>query len=135
MSSFSSFSVPSTTNYETKSISNVRIKNYFEPISTISSVSGELTIDLLEGNNFEVSLTENITSIVVSNLASDNVNSFSLYIYQDTTPRSIDWASSFKWSGGLSPDISEASAIYVCEFVTYDEGTTWFSFLSGSDMK
>jgi hypothetical protein len=135
MSSFSNFSIPNITNYDTKSISNVRIKNYFEPISTISSNSGVLTIDFLDGNNFEVSLTENITSIVFLNLASDNVNSFSLYIYQDTTARSIDWASSFKWSGGLPPDISEPGAVYICEFVTYDEGTTWFSFLSGSDMK
>lgn len=135
MSSFSSFRIPDVTNYDTKSINNVRIKNYFEPISTISSDSGELTIDFLDGNNFEVSLTENITSISFLNLVSDNVNSFSLYIYQDSTARSIDWGSSFKWSGGLSPDISEPNAVYICEFVTYDEGTTWFSFLSGSDMK
>lgn len=63
--------------------------------------------------------------------------SFTLILRQDTTgSRTITWpATIVKWDGGVAPTLTTtASAVDILGFFCAD-GTNWFGFVSGQDMK
>lgn len=111
------------------------IKDYSEAKTSPSSASNVLTLDIENGNVFEVTLTENVTTLNFNNPSSTGkACSFTLILNQDSTPRTVAWPGSVKWDSGTAPTISTASAIYILTFVTVNAGTTWYGFLAGSEM-
>lgn len=116
-------------------LSRPEIKDYSETKTGPSSSSNVLTLDVVNGNVFEVTLTENVTTLNFSNPSPTGRScSFTLVLIQDSTPRTVAWPGSVKWGSGAAPTISAASAIYVLTFFTTDAGTTWYGFLAGSGM-
>ena len=114
----------------------LKAKSYNETYATVSSSSGTLTIDCEAGNVFQTTLSENVTTLTVSNPpSSGTAYGFILRVVQDTTARTVTWPASFKFSSGIEPTVSTGSgAIDVYGFFTTDGGTNWYAFTAGQDM-
>jgi len=104
--------------------------------TTISSSSGTLTLNLREGNFFEVDLSENVTTFTVSNPASSGrASSFALKVIQGASNYTIDFGASVKWASGTAPTLSSTdNAVDVFVFFTIDGGTNIYGFTSGQAM-
>jgi len=110
------------------------IKDYAETLTTPSSSSGTLTLNLENGNVFEVTLTENVTTLTLSNPpASGKAGSLTLILKQDATGgRTFAWPAAVKSAGGTDPTISSAAnAVDIYTLLTTDAGTTWYVFTGG----
>ena len=98
-----------------------------------------LTVDLATGNFFEVdleSLTENISSLTISNPHASQVSTFKLQITQGSTARQFSWGglSAFKWPGGTGPTLTTTNnAVDVLQFTTWDAATTWYGRVVGQN--
>ena len=116
-------------------IGKTELKDYSETSTVQSSSSGVLVLDIENGNSFSTALTENVTTLTLSNpsITGKSCN-FTLILTQDSTPRTVTWPESVKWGDGTAPTIDIASAVYLLTFVTINAGTTWYGFLSGSEM-
>lgn len=104
------------------------LRNFTVKHNAISSASGVLTIDLSTGNSFSVTLTENITSIVFSNVPASDYVAFSLEITQDGGGGAYTVAqpASVISAGGTAPTISTGNdAVDDLTYRTRDGGTTW----------
>lgn len=85
-----------------------------EPATTVASASGVLTLDLSLGNFFRTTLTENITSIVLTNEPlTGYAKVISLEIVQHATvAKTVAWPAGWKWPGGSAGAVSTgASAV------------------------
>lgn len=106
------------------------IKDYAIIHTTPSISSGAVTFDCANGNSFAVSLTENITSITLSNPpASGNYGEIVIEFTQDATgSRTVaGWPASVDWPGGTAPTITTTATtgrdkVFLS---TRDGGTTW----------
>ena len=110
--------------------------NSAEATSAISISSGSLTIDLNTASVFTVGLTENITTITLSNVqGAGRSSSFVIVMQADGTARTVVWPASFKWPGDTAPTITSTSGkkdVFV--FFTVDGGTSWQAFISGQNL-
>jgi hypothetical protein len=114
------------------------LKDYSETKTSPSSSSGTLTLNLENGNVFEVTQTENITTANFTNPpATGKAGSFKLILKQDATGgRTFAWPASVKWAGGVAPSLTTTSnAVNILNFITVDAGTKWYGFLMGADMR
>jgi hypothetical protein len=126
---------PKITELTGTALNEPELKDYAETRTTPSSSSGTLTLDINNGNVFEVTLTEDVTTLTVSNpSASGKACSFTLILTQDSTARTITWPGSVKWPGGEEPDLSTVDTVYVLTFLTTNAGATWYGFPAGSEM-
>ncbi len=99
-------------------------------VSSPSSVSGVLTLDFEDGNIFDVTLTENVTSIVISNWpATGSYAWLKIRFQQDSTgswtvagwPTAVDAG----WLGGAGPTVTTTATTGRdwIELVSLDAGT------------
>ena len=104
--------------------------------TTSSIVAGTLTLDLSLATVFDVVLNNNITSVVISNIApAGKTSSFVLQLNGDGTARTVVWPTSFRWPGNTAPTLtSTLNKIDVIVAYTNDGGTNWFSFISGQNI-
>ncbi len=112
------------------------IRDYAETSPTLAISAGTLTIDLESGNVFEVTLTQDVTSLVLVHPPSaGRAGSCSLILKQDATGgRAFAWPAAVKWAGGAPPAItSAANAVDVYALITRDGGATWYGFPAGRD--
>ena len=97
--------------------------------NSVSSSSGVLTLDLTTGNSFVTTLTENITTVTISNPpATGRYGQFVIKIIQDGGGGAftVTWPASVIWPGGTAPTISVANnAIDEVTLRTIDAGTEW----------
>jgi len=112
------------------------LRDYAEtsPSATISA--GAMSLDLAAGSVFEMLLTEDLTSLTLTNApVADRAGAATLIVRQDATGgRTVAWPSSIKWAGGSPPAVmATADAIDIYAFVTRDGGATWFGFPGGQD--
>jgi len=106
------------------------IKGGVETVST-ASVSGSTTLDLANGNVFNLTLT-GATTFTFSGATAGKACSFTVYTKQDATgSRTITWPASVKWSGGAPVPSTAANATDIFVFESLDGGTTWFGSLVG----
>lgn len=106
-------------------------------VSTLTSITaGVLTIDLNSATVFEVTLNQNITSIVLSNVQpSGRSSSFVLITTSDGTPRAVTWPAGFRWQSNLAPSLTfENGKKDVFVFFTINGGTQWQSFTVGQNL-
>jgi len=111
-----------------------KFKDYGETLTT-ANTSTTYTIDLTNGNVFELTLTGNCT-YTFSNPPGNGIGgSFTLIQKQDGSgSRTVAWPASVDWAGGSGPTISSgANDVDVFTFVTTDAGTTWYGFTAGQD--
>lgn len=102
-------------------------------VTSVSSIGGVLTIDYSQGDFHKIVLTENITSIVFSNLLVTNMGmTLWLDITQDAAvARTVTWPASFKWGAGTPGVISPSlGARDILALTSIDAGTKWDATLS-----
>lgn len=97
------------------------------PVSD-ASASGTLTIDCNDSNVFTVAMTENVTTLTLSNPS--NGQTINVLFTQDATGNhTISWPASFKWPSGSAGTLSTAGDAIDLLVATY-VGSTWYASLS-----
>jgi hypothetical protein len=117
-------------------LSLAELRDYAETSPTVAVGGGAVTLDFETGNVFEVTLTEDVTSMTLANPpAAGRAGSCILIVKQDATGgRTLAWPASVRWAGGLGPVVSNgAGALDVFSLVTRDGGVTWLGFPAGKD--
>jgi hypothetical protein len=111
------------------------IKDYAEVVTAPSISSGVLTLDLENGNVFDVALNAAITTFTVSNPpATGRSGSFTLIFTADGTARAVTWGAAVKWAGGTPPTLTSTNGkkdIFV--FTTLDAGTNLYAVVAGQN--
>ncbi len=115
-------------------------KDYSFTTTSPSSAAGTLELDMENGNYFDVTLTENVTTLTFSNPpASGKAGTIIFIASQDAGGGNvITWPGSVIWerATGTSPDQTITTlAVDIYMFLTVDAGTTWYGFVLGLDMK
>lgn len=121
-----------------KEIQKPELKDYAETSTSPSSSSGTLTLDIENGNVFDVTLTENVTTTNFNNPSTSGKGcSFTLILTQDGTGGwAVTWPASVDWAAGTAPTLtSAAGSVDVLTFITVDGGTTWLGFVAGQDLQ
>lgn len=73
-------------------------------LTNVGSSSGALTFDASLGDYFKTTLSENVSSLSISNVPT--VCTLGFWLTQDSTPRTFAWPGSFDWGEGNSaPDM------------------------------
>jgi hypothetical protein len=121
-----------------KFLSNIdkgTLKNYKEIYTSPSISSNILTLDLSNGNIFNVSLNATILTITISNVPTSSfAANFTLIFTADGTARGVSWPSSIKWPSGTAPTLTSTNGKRdAFTFVTLDGGTTWLGFVGGQN--
>ena len=115
-------------------VGKAKLKDYGETLTT-ANTSTSYTIDLTNGNVFELTLTGNCVYTFSNPPATGIGGSFTLIQKQDGTgSRTVTFPASVEWAGGTAPTItSTASSVDIFTFITTDAGTTWYGFTAGQD--
>lgn len=103
-----------------------------EPVVTLASSGGVLTLDLSTARRFEVTLTENITSVVFTNAPAAGFGaSFLLWITQHaSSAKTFAMPAAFDWDNGVVGAISAAFNSVDLLAASTRDGTTWDVTLS-----
>lgn len=114
-----------------------RFQNYSETIGTSGISAGTLNVNLDEGANQTIVLTENASSVAFINFNPDSSHSstVTLRVDQDGIGGwAIAWPASIDWAGGVAPTVTATASAYdIYGFTTYDAGVTWVGFPLGQD--
>lgn len=116
-------------------VQKVVFKDYGYIHTTPTISSGAIEFDIENGNSFNVSLTENITAITISNPSpTGNGCEMRIVFVQDGTgSRTVaGWPASVKWPGGTAPTITTTLTTGTDKIIltTEDAGTTWLGNFS-----
>lgn len=108
---------------------------YAETRTAPAIAAGVLTVNLNNGNVFDVVLNANITTLSITNPpASGTSFSFVLQLTADGTARSVTWGSSVKWPSGTAPTLTSTNGkVDTFIFITDDGGTNWYAFVAGQN--
>lgn len=104
-----------------------------ETLSTNAAATGTVSLDLANGNVFNVTLTGNVT-FTFTGATSGKACSFSLYKRQNGTGgRTVTWPASVKWAGSAPTLTTTANTLDILVFETLDGGTNWYGSLVGAN--
>ena len=123
----------------------VRLDDYFEKVTTVTSSSGVVTLDLAKSRTFDLTTSEAVTQFVLSNrLDSDDHTTFTLKINQGSTAYAVG-INTFKqtsggtaipisWSGGVVPSVVNVGLkTDIYSFQTFDGGTSLYGIVVGQN--
>lgn len=116
-------------------VTKPELKDYAETVVT-ANTSTAYTIDLENGNVFDLTLTGNCTFTFSNPPASGKAGTITMILTQDGTgSRTATWPASVDWPGGTAPTLTTTATtgVDVLTFLTVDGGTTWRGFVSGQD--
>lgn len=107
-----------------------------ETVSTIAASGAAATLNLTNGNVFDVTLTANCT-LSITNAIAGKADSITVILRQNGTGGwGVTWPASVKWPAASAPILSTgAGKVAVITLLTVDGGTTWLGFPSGDDMR
>lgn len=98
--------------------------------NTVAISSGAVIFDCSTGNSFDVSLTENITSITLSNPPATGTKGIIeiTFVQDGTGSRTVaGWPASVEWTSGSAPTITTTATTGTDDITlrTHDGGTSW----------
>ena len=106
-----------------------------------SIVGGSLTIDLRNGNIYEVYMGSSISSITVTGLQGNSGYTaatgiiFMLRLLYTGSAVTVTWPAGFKWPGGTAPTLSSGSnKSDLFTFFSSDYGSTWYATIVGQNL-
>lgn len=122
-------------NYADGILQRPELKDYAETKTAPAISAGVLTLNIENGNTFDVSLNANVTTLTISNPpASGKVGSFTLIFTADGTQRTVTWPAAVKWPAGNAPTLTATNAKKdIFAFLTVDGGTNWFAVIVGQN--
>ena len=109
------------------------LQAYSETVVTKESVSGEVDVDLSEGNVFHHKVTGGVVYSFINAAESGKATSFTLIVQQPSTAYELDWPEIVKWPEGEVPDAPDDGNIGIYTFFTIDGGNTFYGSLVGLD--
>ena len=114
-------------NMDDKTLEQPVLKDYGETVFTANSGT-TYTIDLTEGNVFNITLTDNCTFTFANPPTSGTAGSFTLILTQDGTgSRTATWPGAVRWPSAVVPSLySTAASVNIFTFLTINGGTLWF---------
>ena len=126
-------------NWADNELARAELKDYAET-RTAPAAAATIDLDLVNGNVFEVTLTEAVTTLTLSSPpASGKYGAIILIAKQDGTGTwAITFPGSVKWeqdTGSSPSQTTDANAVDIYLFITTDAGTTWYGFVLGLDMR
>jgi len=126
----------SVVNYVDKVIQRPEIKDYGETVNAIGGTGGGAqTIDLTLGNVVTATQDTSATTYTFANPSpTGKACSFTLILTNGASNSGTVWPGAVDWAGGTEPTLT-SSGIDILGFLTVDEGTIWYGFAGGIDMK
>jgi hypothetical protein len=109
------------------------LKDYAEAVTTDATSTGSETLDIVNGNVFDCTLTGDVTYTFSNPSASGRACSFTLIIRQGATPRAITFPASIKWANDEIPSLDTANKTSILVFMTVNSGTRWYGCLGGNN--
>ena len=111
-------------------------ERFSTPGISIAPSPGVLTLNLANGNVFNVALNAAITTLTISSPpAANNAGSFVLIFTADGTPRAVTWGASILWPGGTAPTLTSTNGKKdVFGFVSLNSGTNFMGFIGGQNI-
>lgn len=111
---------------------NAQLQNYTETVVTANSGTA-YTIDLSQGNAFNITLTGNCTFSIINAPASGIAGYFTLTLAQDQTGgKVVTWPSAVIWPNNTPPNISLSSyTVSLYKFFTVTGSTYWYGVQTG----
>ncbi len=104
------------------------VRNRFNMVE--ESVSGNVEIDLSQGSVFKHTLTGNVTYTGITGFSLGKLNSFKLVVEQDAVNvYEIAWPGNIVWKTSDNPLNLSLSSFGVYDFVTFDNGLSWYGSL------
>ncbi len=121
--------------YEDLALTRPILKDYGEDWQAVTSSSGVVTIDVTAGNHASLTLSEDVTTLTLSNPSpTGNVCPLLFRVIQDSTARTITWPAAVKWTSGIAPTLSTGSGeIDIFVLQTWDAGSTYYGTIVGQD--
>ena len=121
-----------------------RLKAFHEVAITTTSASNQARLDLSQGQNFNITTSENITDFNIVNCVASSTKTFTLKITQDASTAYTVGIDTFRkdggdqfsvlWPGGVVPSVTAgAGATDIYSFMTFDGGTTLFGVIGGQN--
>lgn len=109
--------------------------DYEERFTSPAISAGGLTLNLANGNVFNVALNAAITTLTISSPpATNNAGSFVLIFTADGTARAVSWGTAVTWSGGTTPTLTSTNGKKdVFGFISLNGGTNWYGFVGGQN--
>ena len=117
-------------------LTSPKIQNYSETATIPTISSGNLTLNMANGNIFgPVALNANITTLTISNPpANGTAGSITLLLKANGTALSVTWPASILWAGGTAPTLtSTANKTDIFTFITVDGGTSYIGLKAGQN--
>jgi len=113
-----------------QNLNQPKLKDYSETVVTIGSATGTVSLNLANGNVFDVTLA-GATTLTFNNPApSGQACSFTLKINQGATPYAITYPASVKWDNDVIPDVANANKSYIIVFATINGGDRYYGRLA-----
>lgn len=109
--------------------------DYEERFTSPAISAGSLTLNLANGNVFDVALNAAINTLTISSPpATNNAGSFVLIFTADGTARAVSWGTAVTWSGGTTPTLTSTNGKKdVFGFISLNSGTNWYGFVGGQN--
>jgi hypothetical protein len=117
-------------------LTRLQIWDFAEPTAAPAATRGAVTLDLATANVFEVTLTEDVVTLVFADpRTASKAGSVTLILRQDAIGgRAVTSPGSMCWPRGVPPAISTpADVVDIFAFITRDRARTWSGFLGGKD--
>ena len=109
--------------------------DYAEALNALGDVGGGTdTIDLELGNVVSATVSTATQTFTFTNpSATAKACSFTLFLTNGGS-QTVNWPGTVDWAGGTAPTLT-TSGVDVLTFTTLDNGTIWYGFAAGADMK
>lgn len=122
--------------YLSGSLYNPVFVDYEEAFSTTTISGGTLTLNLRNGNVFQVTIDATVNTFTVSSPpALNNAGSFVLITIGNGTGYAFTWGANIIWPNGIAPSITSTNGkkdIY--GFISTDQGTNWYGFIGAQNL-
>lgn len=119
---------------------NLQSKRFSTTKSEVPISSSSITINLTSSQNFELTLSSNVTGIAVVNSNTGLVvDEFLLFVkYNSGTTRTISWFAPndafYNWPSASPPTLTCSPAkLDIFRFITFDNGTNWHLSVVGQN--
>lgn len=114
-----------TQNLADNLLQRAKLKDYGESVGSVSSASNTLTLDCETQNNFYTTLTEDVSTLTISNWpASGTLGSITLEITQHASAAKTVTFTGVDFGGASAPDLTTVGSITTVVIWTRDGGTT-----------
>jgi hypothetical protein len=121
-----------------------RFKQYYEMPVPVTVSSNNVNIDVTKGQTFTLtSPSANVNQFTLLNVPASSSTAFTLQIVQGSTGRQVGIdtfrtsggsAIPVRWPGGVVPIVtSNANAVDVYSFITFDGGSTLYGVVGGQN--